>query len=55
MVRARAPARVVKTANIFAAELLASDPCQAGAQRVMFLSGDNADAKSDVGGLFEDA
>ena len=50
-----APARVVKTANIFAAELLASDPHQAGGQRVMFLSGDNADAKSEVGGLFEDA
>jgi 8-hydroxy-5-deazaflavin:NADPH oxidoreductase len=50
-----APARVVKTANIFAAELLASDPRQAGGQRVMFLSGDNADAKSEVGGLFEDA
>ena len=50
-----APARVVKTANIFAAELLASDPRQVGGQRVMFLSGDNADAKSEVGGLFEDA
>jgi 8-hydroxy-5-deazaflavin:NADPH oxidoreductase len=50
-----APARVVKTANIFAAELLASDPRQAGGQRVMFLSGDNADAKSAVGGVFKDA
>jgi 8-hydroxy-5-deazaflavin:NADPH oxidoreductase len=50
-----APARVVKTANIFTAELLASDPRQAGGQRVMFLSGDSADAKSQVGGLFEDA
>jgi predicted dinucleotide-binding enzyme len=50
-----APARVVKTANIFAADLLASDPRQAGGQRVMFLSGDNADAKSAVGGMFEDA
>jgi 8-hydroxy-5-deazaflavin:NADPH oxidoreductase len=50
-----APARVVKTANIFAAELLASDPRQAGGQRVMFLSGDSADAKSAVGGMFEDA
>jgi 8-hydroxy-5-deazaflavin:NADPH oxidoreductase len=50
-----APARVVKTANIFAAELLASDPRQAGGQRVMFLSGDNADAKSAVRGMFEDA
>jgi 8-hydroxy-5-deazaflavin:NADPH oxidoreductase len=50
-----APARVVKTANIFAAELLASDPRQAGGQRVMFLSGDNADAKSAVRRMFEDA
>jgi 8-hydroxy-5-deazaflavin:NADPH oxidoreductase len=50
-----APARVVKTANIFAAELLASDPHQAGGQRVMFLSGDDAEAKSQVGELFADA
>jgi 8-hydroxy-5-deazaflavin:NADPH oxidoreductase len=50
-----APARVVKTANIYAAELLASDPRQAGGQRVMFLSGDDADAKSEVRGLFDDA
>ena len=50
-----APARVVKTANIIAADVLASDPHQAGGQRVMFLSGDDADAKSEVGGLFEDA
>jgi predicted dinucleotide-binding enzyme len=49
------PARVVKTANIFAADLLASDPRQAGGQRVMFLSGDDADAKYEVGGLFEAA
>jgi predicted dinucleotide-binding enzyme len=50
-----APARVVKTANIFAADLLASDPRQGGGQRVMFLSGDDADAKHEVGGLFEAA
>jgi 8-hydroxy-5-deazaflavin:NADPH oxidoreductase len=50
-----APARVVKTANIVAADVLGSDPHQAGGQRVMFLSGDDADAKSEVGGLFEDA
>jgi 8-hydroxy-5-deazaflavin:NADPH oxidoreductase len=50
-----APARVVKTANIFAADLLASEPRQAGGQRVMFLSGDDADAKSEVGGLLGDA
>ena len=50
-----APARVVKTANIYGAALLASDPRQAGGQRVMFLSGDDADAKSEVGALFDDA
>ena len=50
-----APARVVKTANIIAADVLASDPSQAGGQRVMFVSGDDADAKSEVGGLFENA
>jgi len=50
-----APARVVKAANIYGAELLASDPRQAGGQRVMFLSGDDAQAKSEVGALFSDA
>jgi predicted dinucleotide-binding enzyme len=50
-----APARVVKTANILAAQLLASDPHEAGGQRVMFQSGDDADAKSAVRALFEDA
>lgn len=50
-----APARVVKTANIYGAELLASDPRQAGGQRVMFVSGDDAEAKSEVGALFADA
>jgi predicted dinucleotide-binding enzyme len=50
-----APARVVKTANILEAGLLASDPRQAGGQRVMFLSGDDADAKSAVHALLRDA
>jgi predicted dinucleotide-binding enzyme len=50
-----APARVVKTANILAAQLLASDPHEAGGRRVMFLSGDDADAKSAVRALFDDA
>ena len=50
-----APARVVKTANNLGAGLLASDPHQAGGQRVMPLSGDDADAKSAVRALFEDA
>jgi predicted dinucleotide-binding enzyme len=35
--------------------LLASDPRQAGGQRAMFLSGDDADAKSAVRALLEDA
>jgi predicted dinucleotide-binding enzyme len=50
-----APARVVKAGNTFAAAVLGSDPQQAGGQRVIFLSGDDAEAKSEVGGLFEDA
>ena len=50
-----APARVVKTANTLAAGLLASDPQQAGGQRVIFLSGDDGHAKSAVRALFEDA
>jgi predicted dinucleotide-binding enzyme len=49
-----APARVVKAANTLGAGLLSSDPHQAGGQRVIFLSGDDADAKSEVGALFED-
>jgi 8-hydroxy-5-deazaflavin:NADPH oxidoreductase len=50
-----APARLVKAGNTFAAAVLGSDPHQAGGQRVIFISGDDADAKSQVGGLFEDA
>ena len=50
-----APARVVKTANTLGAQLLASDPRQAGGQRAMFLSGDDAEAKSAVRALLEDA
>lgn len=50
-----APARVVKAGNTFVAAVLASDPHQADGQRVIFVSGDDADAKSDVGALFEDA
>ncbi len=48
-------ARVVKAANTLAAAVLGSDPHQAGGQRVIFLSGDDADAKSEVIALFEDA
>jgi predicted dinucleotide-binding enzyme len=50
-----APARVVKTANILGAQLLASDPHDAGGRRVMFLSGDDADAKSAVRALLDEA
>jgi predicted dinucleotide-binding enzyme len=50
-----APARVVKAANTLVAAVLGSDPNQAGGQRVIFLSGDDAEAKSEVVALFEDA
>ncbi len=50
-----APARVVKAANTLAAAVLASDPHEAGGQRVIFLSGDDGDAKSEVVALFEEA
>ena len=48
-------ARVVKGANTLAAPVLGSDPHQAAGQRVIFLSGDDIDAKSEVRKLFEDA
>jgi predicted dinucleotide-binding enzyme len=50
-----APARVVKAANTLMASELGSDPHEAGGQRVIFLSGDDGDAKSEVVALFEDA
>jgi 8-hydroxy-5-deazaflavin:NADPH oxidoreductase len=50
---ARAP--VVKAANTLNAEVLASDPHQADGQRVIFISGDNNDAKVAVRTLFQDA
>ena len=50
-----APARVVKAANTLVAAVLGSDPDEAGGQRVIFLSGDDGDAKSVVVALFEDA
>jgi hypothetical protein len=50
-----APARVVKAANTLVAAVLGSDPHEAGGQRVIFLSGDDGNAKSDVVALFEDA
>ena len=50
-----AGARVVKAANTLGADVLGSDPQEAGGRRVLFLSGDDADAKSTVASLFEDA
>jgi 8-hydroxy-5-deazaflavin:NADPH oxidoreductase len=50
-----APAPVVKAGNTFAAPVLGSDPNQAGGQRVIFLSGDDAGAKADVVSLFDQA
>jgi 8-hydroxy-5-deazaflavin:NADPH oxidoreductase len=48
-------ARVVKAANTLAAPVLGSDPHEAGGQRVVFVSGDDGDAKSDVSAIFEAA
>jgi predicted dinucleotide-binding enzyme len=48
-------ARVVKGANTLVAAVLGSDPREAAGQRVIFLSGDDVDAKSEVRKLFEDA
>jgi predicted dinucleotide-binding enzyme len=50
-----AGARVVKAANTLGADVLGSDPQEAGGRRVIFISGDDADAKADVAALFEDA
>ena len=50
-----APARVVKAANTLVAAVLGSDPHEAGGQRVIFLSGDDPEAKSEVVALFEAA
>jgi hypothetical protein len=49
-----APARVVKAANTLGAPVLAAEPHQAGGQRVIFVSGDDAEAKGAVVSLFED-
>jgi predicted dinucleotide-binding enzyme len=50
-----AGARVVKAGNTLGAEVLGSDPQAAGGRRVIFISGDDDDAKSAVASLFEDA
>jgi 8-hydroxy-5-deazaflavin:NADPH oxidoreductase len=48
-----AGARLVKAANTLRADVLGSDPHEAGGRRVIFISGDDADAKADVVALFE--
>ena len=50
-----AGARLVKAANTLGADVLGSDPHEAGGQRVIFVSGDDADAKAAVVALFADA
>jgi len=50
-----APARVVKAANTLGAPVLGSDPHEAGGQRVIFMSSDDGDARSEVAALFEEA
>ena len=50
-----AGARVVKAANTLGADVLGSDPHEAGGQRVIFISADDADAKAEVVALFEEA
>ena len=48
-------ARVVKAANTLGAAVLGADPHEAGGRRVIFLSGDDAAAKTEVATLFEEA
>jgi 8-hydroxy-5-deazaflavin:NADPH oxidoreductase len=48
-------APVVKAGNTLGADVLGSDPQEAGGRRVIFVSGDDADAKSAVASLFENA
>jgi hypothetical protein len=48
-------ARVVKAANTLGAPVLGADPHEAGGRRVILLSGDDAEAKSEVSALFVDA
>ena len=48
-------ARVVKGANTLASDILGADPHDAGGRRVLFISGDDAEAKRAVGDLFDAA
>jgi predicted dinucleotide-binding enzyme len=46
-------ARVVKAMNTLGKEILASDPHEAGGRRVLFLSGDDKDAKKQLREMLE--
>ncbi|WP_285414279.1 NAD(P)-binding domain-containing protein [Pseudomonas sp. lyk4-40-TSB-59a] len=46
-------ARVVKAFNHLLARLLEADPASEGGKRVLFLSGDDAQAKAEVGALID--
>ncbi len=48
-------ARVVKTANTLLRDVLAADPRQNGGHRVLFMSGDDSDAKEEVRAILEKA
>jgi 8-hydroxy-5-deazaflavin:NADPH oxidoreductase len=48
-------ARLVKAANTLAARVLDADPHEAGGRRVIFLSGDDAQARATVADLFDAA
>jgi len=48
-------ARVVKTANILPASVLADDPVVESGRRVLFMCGDDPEAKGTVGSLFTTA
>jgi 8-hydroxy-5-deazaflavin:NADPH oxidoreductase len=50
-----APAHVVKAGNTMGADVLASDPRDGQGRRVIFMSGDDDDAKGDVAALFDAA
>jgi hypothetical protein len=50
-----APARVVKAGNTFAAAVLDADPREGEGRRVIFVSGDDSDAKAEVAALFKGA
>jgi predicted dinucleotide-binding enzyme len=47
-------ARVVKAFNTIPAAILAQSPDEDGGRRVVFLSGDNGDARKDVSALIDD-